>query len=144
MKVSKNTLLRINNILLYLGFTFLLGTGLLLVYRLPPGSRGGRGLSMLGMGRHDWGDLHFYAALGVVALMLVHLVLNWAWMRKIAAKGGNWKLWTGLGLGAVIVGLFFVFPIDKGEDDHGGHGDSGGPGVEGEAGVLERSASLQE
>ena len=39
MKPSRNTLLRINNILLYLGFSFLLGTGLLLVLRLPPGSQ---------------------------------------------------------------------------------------------------------
>ena len=45
MKTPKSTVLRINNILLYLGFAFLAGTGLMLVFRLPPGNRGGKGLS---------------------------------------------------------------------------------------------------
>ena len=68
MKLSRNTALRLNNILLYLGFSFLLGTGLLLVFRLPPGSRGGHGLTMLGLSRHEWGDLHYWVALGMVAI----------------------------------------------------------------------------
>lgn len=107
MKLSRNTALRINNILLYLGFSFLAGSGLLLVFRLPCGKTA----NLLGLSRHEWGDLHFYIALGVLALMLVHLVLNRAWLTKIAAKGGGWKLGAGLGLGIAIVGAFFTIPL---------------------------------
>ena len=117
MKNFKNTSLRINNILLFLSFTFMTGSGLMLVYRLPPGSRGGRGLSMLGMDRHEWGDLHYYMGLTMLALMIIHLALNWAWMRKIAASGAIWKLWAGLALGTAIVVTFLFLPVNRGVDD---------------------------
>ena len=32
---------------------------------------------LLGLGRHDWGDVHFVLALTFVLLILVHIVLHW-------------------------------------------------------------------
>lgn len=58
-------------------------TGLLLKYVLPPGSggrEGGRGLVLWGMGRHDWGDIHWYIALTLLAVTVVHLLLHWSWV----------------------------------------------------------------
>ena len=52
------TFRRILNLLLYLSFCVMVGTGLLMAYRLIPGSRGGQGLEVLGWNRHEWGALH--------------------------------------------------------------------------------------
>jgi hypothetical protein len=81
-----------------LGFVDLLllaATGAILKWVLPPGSgggqghgfRGGRGpveevRTLLGLGRHDWGAVHFILALLFLALMLVHLCLHWTWIKS--------------------------------------------------------------
>jgi hypothetical protein len=72
-------------------------TGAVMRWVLPPGSggrqgqgfRGGRGpgpggeqvKQLLGLGRHDWGDIHFILALVFLGLILVHLVLHWTWIK---------------------------------------------------------------
>jgi hypothetical protein len=62
-------------------------TGLLLRFVLPPGSRGGAGLSLLGWNRHEWGDFHFWLAVTLVSLVALHLVLHWDWVyRTVAAR----------------------------------------------------------
>jgi len=80
----------------------LAATGSIMKWVLPPGSgggggghgygygfRGGRGLGpggsqvkqLLGLGRYDWGDVHFILALVFVSLILVHIVLHWTWIK---------------------------------------------------------------
>jgi hypothetical protein len=75
----------------------LAATGAVMRWVLPPGSggghghgfRGGRGLGpggeqvqqLLGLGRHDWGDIHFILALVFLGLILAHLVLHWTWIK---------------------------------------------------------------
>jgi len=69
---------------------FMLYTGFLIRFVLPPGStgrHGGRGLTLLGMDRHDWGDLHFWVAVALVALLLLHVALHWSWVC------GLWRRW---------------------------------------------------
>ena len=83
--------------ILFMDLLLLAGTGAILKWVLPPGSggggghglRGGRGLGLggsqvrqlLGLGRHDWGDIHFVLALLFVLLILVHIVLHWTWIK---------------------------------------------------------------
>ena len=96
----------LNFIVDLVGFVDLLllaATGSVMRWVLPPGSggggggrgygfRGGRGLGpgagqvkqLLGLGRHDWGDVHFVLALLFVLLILVHIVLHWAWIKTCA------------------------------------------------------------
>ena len=112
----KPTLMRVINWILYAGFCALTGTGLLLSFRLLPGSRGGRGLELLGWGRHDWGDVHLWIACVVIALTLAHLVLNWAWVKKVANYGHNWRLLAGFGVGVAIIIAFVVLPITRRSD----------------------------
>lgn len=117
----KNTFRRVLNLALYVGFCSMAGTGLLLAWRLPPGSRGGAGLSALGLGRHDWGDLHTWISYAVMVLVIIHLAINWAWLKKIAASSHLWRLAVGLALGAAIIGFFLVVPVEKarrGQDEH--------------------------
>lgn len=96
----------LNFIVDLIGFTnllLLMATGAIMRWVLPPGSggggaghgygfRGGRGpgpggdqvRQLLGLGRHDWGDIHFILASLFVLLILVHLVLHWAWIKTCA------------------------------------------------------------
>jgi len=57
----------------------LLWTGLLIYFILPAGS-GKHGLAVWGMGRHDWGDIHFWLAVTCLALVVLHVALHWTWV----------------------------------------------------------------
>lgn len=78
-------------------FVALMATGLLIEFVLPPGAGGGRGggRAALGLGRHDWGEVHFWLALGVIALSALHVGLHWAWV-----CGTVRRLLTGRSAGA--------------------------------------------
>jgi hypothetical protein len=56
------------------------GTGSLLRFVLPPGTRGGRGLTLWELDRHEWGDIHFWTAVALLALLILHVVLHWTWV----------------------------------------------------------------
>ncbi len=64
--------------LAFICFVFLVSTGVILHYILPPGS--GHSKSIWGMGRHDWGDIHFYFSVGFLAILVLHLFLHWKWI----------------------------------------------------------------
>ena len=89
----KNLIHRALNLLLYLGFCAMLGTGLLMAYRLPPGSRGGSGLTVLGIDRHEWGDVHLWISYIFIAVVIAPLAMNWTWLNKIAASMKPLRLW---------------------------------------------------
>ncbi|MBN2131332.1 MAG: DUF4405 domain-containing protein [Sedimentisphaerales bacterium] len=76
----------------FVDLLLLAATGVILRWVLPPGSgghgqafRGGRGgahiRTLWGLGRHDWGDVHFVLSLLFVFLILVHLILHWTWIK---------------------------------------------------------------
>ncbi len=64
-------------------FSFLITaiTGLFVFFFLPPGE-GQRGIhnEILGWGRHDWGALHDWAGIIMLAAVLVHILLHWDWI----------------------------------------------------------------
>ncbi len=63
---------------LFLLMLSLVATGLLMAYVLPPGS-GGR--FFWSMNRHGWGGVHFWIAMVLLAGLLLHLALNWGWVK---------------------------------------------------------------
>ena len=69
------TFRRILNLLLYLSSCVMVGTGLLMAYRLIPGSRGGQGLEVLGWNRHEWGALHTRVSYVFITLVAAHLAI---------------------------------------------------------------------
>jgi hypothetical protein len=107
----KNLIHRVLNLLLYLGFCAMLGTGLLMAYRLPPGSRGGSGLTVLGIDRHEWGDVHLWISYIFIAVVIAPLAMNWTWLNKIAASMKPLRLWGGLLVGIVIIVLLLLLPV---------------------------------
>ena len=62
-----------------------LATGLVLWLALPRGGGGGSGRrgddhSFAALDRHTWADLHDWIGLALVAVVFVHLALNWRWI----------------------------------------------------------------
>jgi hypothetical protein len=106
----------------FAAFLALMSTGLLLNYQLPPGSGGlngmgrGRGagdreITMLwGWTRHEWGQIHYWIAGILIAVLAVHLVLHWNWIvcvvrgKRSEASGIRF----GLGLASVVALLTLV------------------------------------
>ena len=73
-------------------------TGLLIHYVLPPGSGGrggGHGMTLWGLGRHDYGSIHFYLALALIALMVIHIWLHWSWVCTTVKKLAGMKSVNG-------------------------------------------------
>lgn len=80
-----------------IAFAGMLVTGVVLKWILPHGPNGGgRGrassAAWMGFSRHEWGEVHFWISLVVVALLCLHLALHVGWilasMRKCLP---NWK-----------------------------------------------------
>lgn len=85
------------DVIAFVDLLLLGATGSILRWVLPPGSggghgygfRGGRGLGpdagqarqLLGLGRHDWGDIHSVLALLFIFLVLLHIILHWTWIK---------------------------------------------------------------
>ncbi|MBN8710167.1 MAG: hypothetical protein BGO12_08125 [Verrucomicrobia bacterium 61-8] len=106
---------RILNLLLWLSFCTMAGTGLLLAFRMPLGSRGGRGLEALGLGRHEWRDFHTWMSYAFMATIVLHLALHWRWLWQIAARKRAWPIIAGFGLGLLLL-LFLTFQPVHGRD----------------------------
>jgi len=93
--MSRTTVNFVLDAVSFLNLVGLTLTGFILKYILPPGAgygrgyRGGRGgaeateeiKAFWSLGRHDWGDVHFYMAVLFVVLMIVHIVLHWRWIK---------------------------------------------------------------
>ncbi|MDD2600194.1 MAG: DUF4405 domain-containing protein [Kiritimatiellae bacterium] len=119
--MNKKNMRIITDILMYAAMCFLAGTGLLLEYRLISGCEGGHGLTLLGFSRHEWGTAHLWSAYLLLALIVVHLVLNFAFIRSVIARDSIW-LMLALALGGILITLFFlVMPIKRTGEDKG-HG----------------------
>jgi len=120
----KNTTLRtMTDLLMYAAMSFLTGTGLLIHYRLVPGSQGGHGLTLLGLSRHEWGTYHLWAAYLLLALILAHLILNYAFIKNVIAAKKNWLVCVLGLLGLLLTALFLLLPVERSETDTQGHGE---------------------
>ena len=105
------------DILMFVAMCFLSGTGLLIHYRLVPGKRGGHGLTLLGLSRHEWGAYHLWAAYLLLFVVIVHLVLNFAFIKNVIVARKPWIMFL-LGLIGLFITLFFlIMPIERNGDD---------------------------
>jgi len=53
-------------------------TGYILRFPLPPGSN--KYLTLWGLSRHQWGDVHFWISLAMLGVILLHVGLHWQWI----------------------------------------------------------------
>lgn len=117
--IRKSTFNMVVDALALVVLAMLAGTGFLIAYKLPPGSGGGEGrfgamhgsgLSVLGLTRHGWGDVHLILAFVLAALIAVHLVSHWQWIRTMAkVEGGpSGGMRKAVMLVAALVSILFV------------------------------------
>ncbi len=110
-------------------------------YRLPPGSGS---QAILGYTRHEWGTVHFYAAIALIALVALHVFLHWKWVTNtfgtLVRPRGERKAGAGAGGAAILIAIALVtaaavaapwaFPIGIGTR-RGGEGEGQGKGHRG-------------
>jgi len=87
--MKKNTLNFLVDLVTLLIMLGMVATGLVIRFVLPPGSGGrhaapesgpGRQLTLWDMGRHDWGNIHFWLAVALAVLATIHVALHWSWI----------------------------------------------------------------
>ncbi|MDP8238086.1 MAG: DUF4405 domain-containing protein [Candidatus Hatepunaea meridiana] len=118
MTKSKRNL--IVDILSYIGFVLLLGTGLILKYILPHGSGrilgGGTGKlagektisTLWGLTGEQWGNIHFWIAIALLVILSLHLILHWRWIVSIFRKR---EKTSDSNTGRIFLGLAGMFGI---------------------------------
>ncbi len=85
----------------FVAFVFLTATGVLVRYVLPPGS--GHFSTLWGMDRHEWGKLHFWIAVVLMAILGFHLFLHWRWV--VCMVKGRPSEGSGLRVALAVVGV---------------------------------------
>lgn len=135
--MKRSTYHLIVDVFLALGAVGLILTGLLIEFVLPGGSRQA---SVWGMTRHEWGEVHFWIAMGILGAAGLHLLLNWGWVCSVIARimrvqsakpTVRRQLWTAvttaLLLAVLVGGFLYAADSAKVADDGGGYGQ--GPGT---------------
>ena len=123
--MRRPTLNTLVDALAFAAFLFLVSTGVLLRYTLPPGS--GQRISVWGLDRHDWGSVHFWVALIFLVVLSLHLALHWKWIVHAVRghKSGASGLRAALGLIGLIAALALaaaplVSPVEQAEGERVG------------------------
>lgn len=94
------------DVLLFVDMCSIAAIGLLMGFVIPAGGGQSSSKYFLGLHRHQWGDLHLYLSLFLLALLVLHIWLNWTWIVNTtrSAFGEKWKKALGvLSLAWVIV-----------------------------------------
>ncbi len=126
----------------------LIGTGLVMRFVLPPGTgglqRGEPHKLLWGLGRHDWGAVHFWLAAAILVLMIIHVALHWTWICNLVRQlvrrpppadvaGWHWQRnLYGIGTLLVVLGLiagFLAIAFAAAEDRPGVPGHRRAPGA---------------
>lgn len=90
-------------------FTFLLTTGMLIYFVLPPQS--GHLKTVLALSRHQWGEIHFYIALTLVLALIVHFTLHWKWIICVIKGHSKEKSNTRVIIGVILVVILLIISL---------------------------------
>lgn len=123
--MKKPTLNFIVDTIAFFLFLCLLSTGFLIFLVIPPGS----GFTVWNMGRHSWGEIHFWIALSFLIMMVIHVTLHWKWI-KTKVKGSSKDAHHSKRRSIFAILLFiivlllllapFLSPVEKSGTGHGG------------------------
>jgi DNA-binding transcriptional MerR regulator len=99
-------------------FLFMVATGVIMEYLLPPGS--GQQVSIWGLDRHAWGDIHFWLAVVLLTTLALHVYLHWRWivcvLRRRPSEGSGVRMSLGITalLALLAIALAPVFsPVER-------------------------------
>ncbi len=82
--MKKTTWKYLVDTLLFISFTGIAFIGILMAFFLAEGPTSIARESekyFLGLHRHQWGDIHLYLSLVFTALVVIHLILEWSWIK---------------------------------------------------------------
>jgi len=100
--------------LLFLSIVSIIFIGFLMGLVLPKGPEAPESAKyFLGLHRHQWGNIHFYLSIVFTALVIIHLILSWNWIKNKARQlfKGEWQailILTAL-VSILIISLFWAF-----------------------------------
>ncbi|MBW8035527.1 MAG: DUF4405 domain-containing protein [Planctomycetes bacterium] len=88
-------------------------TGLLLHYILPPGQGRGYSLELWGLNRHEYGVIHFYLAVAMIALVIIHIWLHWSWICKtlsgiLKTKKSNPSRYSSYAIAFLLIAFLLI------------------------------------
>ncbi len=88
--------------------------GFLMGFFLPKGPTAQESAKyFLGLHRHQWGNIHFYLSIAFSALIIIHLIFSWKWIkgksRQIFKKGWSSMLILTAFVSILILALFWAF-----------------------------------
>jgi magnesium-transporting ATPase (P-type) len=95
----------ISNALLYLAFCLLAATGLVMTFRLDDGRE-----TLLGLVKQDFARIHAITALSVLSLVVLHLWVNWRWIRTMLARL-RWRTLVVATVGLVVLAAVLLAPV---------------------------------
>ncbi|MFZ5364978.1 MAG: DUF4405 domain-containing protein [Patescibacteria group bacterium] len=68
------------DILMTISFILTAATGIIIFFFLPGGIRQGGHQEIGGVSRHSLADLHNWAGMLMIILILIHFILHWTWL----------------------------------------------------------------
>jgi hypothetical protein len=84
--MNKNSFKFWVDIAMFLDFLVLATSGFILKYVYPAGQKSGSAGVKFLFDRFGWLLIHDYVAFGLVGLILLHLILNWPWIKAMFKK----------------------------------------------------------
>src|SRR5688572_18477064 len=84
-RTSLNLLIDVLAALFFLG---MIATGYVLHYPLPPGTN--KSLSLWGLTRHQWGEVHTWISLALLSSLVIHVALHWPWIVGMVRRQFGW------------------------------------------------------
>lgn len=100
--------------------------GILLGFFIPKGPSALESSKyFLRLHRHQWGNIHLYLSLSFIALVIIHVTLDWKWIKARANQIFK-KAWKTVLISTVLFSIFVIFlfwvlyPKEPGAyEDHG-------------------------
>jgi len=130
MKLSRTDWKYIVDTLMVLCMLGIILIGLLMAFVIPEGRlEAGQSKVFLGLHRHQWGDIHLYLSLAFTALVAVHLIFAWSWIKGKARGlfGKAWKAVLGLTvMAAALVPAAFWLAAPKNDPAYAEFGEGRG------------------
>lgn len=146
--MKNSTLKYLVDTLMFISMSGIIFIGILMAFFLAEGPvKNEAAKYFLGLHRHQWGHLHLYLSLVFTFFLILHLVLEWKWIKGTASKlfKGAWKLAViGTCLLAVLVLVLFWVWTPKYAESYSEFGRGQGQGMLTSAGAFPHADPLQQ
>ena len=84
--VNKNKIQIVANILMFVDFLIVAGSGFILKYVYPAGKKSGQAGVIFLLDRFGWLKVHDVTTILFLIFVLIHLILNWVWIKSLFRK----------------------------------------------------------